>query len=69
MGIRNYIDNWPKTSFIVISKLYWLTSFFWSVYVIQGEIPTLKQWMLGSLYTLVTLPLSYWLTYSFGEKK
>lgn len=58
----------PIISFMLIVKIYWLSSFFFSIYVIQGEIPTLRQFLLGSMFAIITLPLNYWLTYSFGSK-
>ena len=67
--MRELIAKYPKTTFMIFSKLYWIVSFFYSVYVIQGHIPSMKQFILGSIFVLLTLPISYWLTYNFGEKK
>lgn len=67
--MNNLIKNWPKLSFMIISKLYWVVGFFYTIWVIQGEIPSAKQFLLGSIYTIATLPLNYWLTYDFGPKK
>jgi len=63
------IKRYPKLSFMIISKLWWATGFFFTIYIIQNEIPTLRQFLLGSVYTIATLPLNYWLTYEFGSKK
>lgn len=65
----NLIKKYPKTSFMVITKLWWVIGFFFTIYIIQDEIPTLRQFILGSVYTLITLPLNYWLTYNFGSKE
>lgn len=65
----NIIKKYPKTTFMIIVKLYWVVSFFFTVYIIQNQMPNMKQFMLGSIYTIITLPLNYWLTYSFGEKE
>lgn len=63
------IKKYPKTSFMVISKLYWIVGFFFTIFIIQNEMPTVRQFVLGSIYTLITLPLNYWLTYNFeGDK-
>ncbi len=68
--LNKFIKEWPKLSFMIIVKLYWIVSFSFTVYVIQNEVPTTRQWVLGAIFTLVTLPLNYWLTYGFaGEKK
>ena len=66
--MNNIINKYPKLSFMIISKIYWIIGFFFTIYVIQGKVPTLRQFLLGSLYTLLTLPVNYWLTYSFGDK-
>ncbi|CAB4120901.1 hypothetical protein UFOVP1_25 [uncultured Caudovirales phage] len=58
----------PIISFMVVYKLFWTASFFFTIYVIQGQVPSLRQWILGAIWTIVTLPLNYWLTYSFGVK-
>ncbi len=63
--MQNLIDKYPKLSFMIIVKLYWIVSFSFTVFVIQNSIPTIRQWVLGSIFTLVTLPLNYWLTYGF----
>lgn len=63
------IDKYPKTCFMIITKLWWVVGFFFTVYIIQDQIPTSKQFLLGSIYTILTLPLNYWLTYSFGKKE
>lgn len=63
------IKAYPKTSFMIINKIYWVVSFFFSVYVIQGEIPSVRQFTLGSIFCILTLPLSYYLTYCFGSKE
>lgn len=62
------IKKYPKTSFMVISKLWWVFGFFFTVYIIQDQMPTAKQFILGSVYTILTLPLNYWLTYCFASE-
>ena len=65
----NYlIQKYPKISFMIVVKLYWVVSFFFTVYIIQNSVPTLRQFVLGSIFTIITLPLNYWLTYNFGSK-
>ncbi len=64
----NLIKKYPKTAFMIISKLWWVVSFFFTIFIIQNQMPTARQFILGSIFTIVTLPLSYWLTYSFGDK-
>lgn len=64
--MKNLIKKWPKLSFMVIVKLYWIVSFSFTVFVIQNSVPTLRQWALGSIFTILTLPLNYWLTYGFN---
>ena len=54
--------------FMIITKLWWIVGFFFTVYIIQNEMPNLKQFLLGSVYTILTLPLNYWLTYEFDSK-
>ncbi len=63
--MKKLIDKYPKLSFMIIVKLYWIVSFSFTVFVIQNSVPTVRQWVLGSIFTLVTLPLNYWLTYGF----
>ena len=67
---NSIIKKYPKISFMVIMKLYWVVSFFFTVYIIQNQMPSLRQFVLGSVYTILTLPLNYWLTYDFerGDK-
>lgn len=66
--MNKLIKKYPKTSFMVINKILWCIGFFYTIYIIQNEVPNLRQWMLGSIYTIITLPISYYLTYSFGDK-
>lgn len=54
---------------MVISKVWWIVGFFFTVYIIQNQMPTPRQFILGSIYTILTLPLNYWLTYGFSEEK
>lgn len=63
------IKKYPKISFMIITKLWWIVSFFFTIYIIQNQIPSLRQFVLGSIFTIVTLPLNYYLTYNFGENK
>ncbi len=65
----NLIKKYPKTTFMIVLKLYWVISFFFTVYIIQNQMPTLRQFVLGSIFTIITLPLNYWLTYGFEEIK
>jgi len=68
--MNKLIKKYPKLSFMIIVKLYWIVSFSFTIFVIQGSVPTVKQWVLSSLFTVLTLPLNYWLTYGFtGENK
>ena len=68
--MNRLIKKYPKLSFMIIVKLYWIVSFSFTIFVIQGSVPTVKQWVLSSLFTVLTLPLNYWLTYGFtGENK
>jgi len=67
--MQNLINNWPKLSFMIIVKLYWIVSFSFTVFVIQNSVPTVRQWVLGSIFTIVTLPLNYYLTYNFAGAK
>lgn len=62
------IEKYPKLSFMIVTKLWWVIGFFFTIYIIQNEIPSLRQFVLGSIYTILTLPLNYWLTYCFGDK-
>jgi len=66
--MNSLIKKYPKISFMIITKLWWVVSFFFTVYIIQNAIPTPRQFILGSIYTIITLPLNYWLTYNFGSK-
>lgn len=63
------IKKYPKTSFMIITKLWWVVGFFFTIYIIQDQIPTIRQFVLGSIYTIITLPLNYYLTYNFGGKE
>jgi len=65
----NIIKKYPKVSFMVISKLYWIVGFFFTIYIIQNEIPTVRQFVLGSIFTILTLPLNYYLIYHFGGER
>jgi hypothetical protein len=67
--LNELIKKYPKTMFLVFNKLFWCTSFFYTIYIIQNQIPNLKQWALGSIYVLITMPINYWLTYGFTETK
>lgn len=67
--MNRLIDKYPKLMFMVISKIWWIIGFFFTIYIIQDEMPTLRQFVLGSIYTILTLPLSYWLTYGFSKKE
>lgn len=53
---------------MVIMKLWWVVGFFFTIYIIQNEMPNMRQFILGSVYTIITLPLNYWLTYCFDGK-
>ena len=64
----NLIKKYPKLFFMIFVKLYWIVSFSFTVFVIQNSVPTLRQWVLGSIFTLATLPLNYYLTYGFAEQ-
>ncbi len=68
MNIKGLLNKYPKISFMVVNKIYWIVGFFFTIYIIQNQIPTVRQFILGSLFTIITLPLNYWLTYSFGDK-
>lgn len=59
------IKKYPKTTFMIIVKLWWIVGFFFTIYIIQDQMPNMRQFLLGSLYTIVTMPLNYWLTYGF----
>lgn len=61
--------KYPRMSFMIILKLYWVVSFFFTIYIIQNEMPNMRQFVLGSIFTIITLPLNYWLTYSFTSKE
>lgn len=63
--MNKLIRKYPQTMFMIIVKLYWIVSFSFTVFVIQNSVPTLRQWVLGSIFTILTLPLNYWLTYGF----
>lgn len=63
--MQNIINKYPKAAFMIISKLSWIVGFFYTVFIIQGQMPSARQWILGSVYTIITLPLNYWLTYGF----
>lgn len=65
--LNNLIKKYPKISFMLILKVYWIVSFFFTIYIIQNSAPTLRQFVLGSVYTIITLPLNYWLTYGFDK--
>lgn len=65
MGV---ISKYPVTCFIVISKLLWISGFLFTIYIIENHMPNLRQFILASIYTLLTLPFNYWLTYGFGVK-
>ncbi len=67
--MNRLINKYPKLSFMIVVKLYWIVSFSFTVFVIQNNVPTLRQWVLGSIFTIATLPLNYWLTYGFTENK
>ncbi len=64
--MNRLIKKYPKTSFMIITKLWWVVGFFFTIYIIQNEIPSLRQFILGSIYTIITLPLNYYLTYEFA---
>lgn len=66
---RRIIDKYPKISFMIVMKLYWIVGFFFTVYIIQNQMPSLRQFVLGSIFTIITLPLNYYLTYEFGGEK
>lgn len=66
--INELIGEYPKTSFIIVSKIMWVFGFMFTIYVIDDHLPTLRQFTLASIYVLLTLPVSYWLTYSFSSK-
>ncbi len=67
--MNKLIKEWPRLSFMIIVKLYWIVSFAFTVFVIQESVPTVRQWVLGSVFTLLTLPLNYWLTYGFNKNE
>jgi len=66
--MNDLIKRYPKTSFMIISKLWWIVSFFFTIFIIQNQMPNTRQFVLGSIYTIITLPLNYFLTYNFGVK-
>ena len=51
---KNLLSRYPKISFMVINKLYWVVSFFFTIYIIQNQVPSLRQFVLGSVYTILT---------------
>lgn len=53
---------------MILVKLSWIVGFMFTIVVIEGTLPTLWQWGLASIYTLITLPLNYYLTYCFNVK-
>ncbi len=67
--LQKIIKKHPQISFMIFVKIYWIISFSFTIFVIQNQIPTLRQWLLGSLFTILTLPVNYWLTYSFTPEK
>lgn len=67
--MNNLIKKYPKTSFMIITKVWWIVSFFFTIFIIQNQMPSMRQFVLGSIYTIITLPLNYYLTYGFGDKE
>jgi hypothetical protein len=67
--LKKWIEEWPTVSYLVINKILWIVGFFYSIYVIQGFAPTFRQFVLGSIYALITLPLGYWITALFFQVK
>lgn len=63
------IKKYPKTMFMLVLKAYWVVSFFFTIYIIQNQMPNMRQFVLGSIFTILTLPLNYWLTYNFTAEK
>lgn len=63
--MQGLINKYPKITFMIIVKLYWIVSFSFTIFVIQNSAPTVRQWVLSSIFTILTLPLNYWLTYNF----
>ena len=68
-AVKACIKKYPRISFMLITKIWWIVSFFFTIYIIQDQMPTARQFFLGSIYTILTLPLNYYLTYDFGKEK
>lgn len=64
----DYKNRHPIIMFMILVKLSWVMGFAFTVMVIEGTLPTLRQWGLASIYTIITLPLNYYLTYCFNVK-
>jgi len=63
------ISSYPLWSFIICNKLLWFVGFTYSVFAIQGTVPTLRQFVLGAIFALLTSPLGYYMFKKFGGQK
>lgn len=64
-----FIAAYPAFSYMAINKVLWTMGFFYSIWLIQGFVPTLHQWFFGALYAVLTLPLGYWINTLFFQVK
>ena len=63
---KKYKAKHPIITFMILVKMSWIVGFMFTIVVIEGTLPTLRQWGLASVYTIITLPLNYYLTYCFN---
>lgn len=65
--LKGWCNRWPTVSYMVINKILWTIGFFYSIWVIQGTVPNVRQWFLGAIFALATLPLGYWINTLFFQ--
>ena len=63
------IERYPAWTYLTINKILWTIGFFYSIWVIQGSVPSFRQWILGAIFAVLTLPLGYWINTLFFQVK
>lgn len=69
MSVMKLIRSWPKTSFILFSKLLSIVSFSYFLWIMELNLSFAESVMCIALYNLVVAPVSYFMTYGLGREK
>lgn len=63
--INNLKNEWPRVSYIIVSKCLAIFGFSFFIWLTQLHLPFWQTLLIVMAQTLIFLPVSYWLTYYF----